>query len=110
MLSPEVDTEITDLNIAYLVLAQRLLRQDRAAGMLRLGLTRAQAAFIEGLALPEILRMSSSGTPLCGFRLDELVPSVLETGHDEPLQQAHLFIVMAARHAQVRSAAEEVAA
>lgn len=99
MFSPELETEITDLNIAYLLLAQRLLREDRGAGMLQLGVDRAQAEFIARLAVPEILTMSSARSLLCGFRMGELVRTVLATGHQEPLQRAHLFIVLAAGHA-----------
>lgn len=99
MFSPEVENEITDLNIAYLLLAQRLLREDRAAGRLQLGIDREQAEFIARLAVPEILKMSSARSLLCGFRMGELVRTVLATGHQEALQRAHLFIVLAASHA-----------
>ncbi|NKE66142.1 flagellar transcriptional regulator FlhD [Ramlibacter sp. RBP-2] len=99
MFSPEVENEITDLNIAYLLLAQKLLREDRAAAMLQLGIDRGQAQFIGRLAVPEILTLSSARGLLCGFRMGELVRTVLQTGHDEPLQRAHLFIVLAAGQA-----------
>lgn len=99
MFSPETENEITDLNVAYLLLAQRLLREDRAAGMLQLGIDRGQADFIAGLAVPEILTMSSAKGLLCGFRMGGPVRAVLHTGHDEPLQRAHLFIVLAAGRA-----------
>lgn len=99
MFPPEVESEITDLNIAYLLLAQRLLREDRPAGMLQLGIDRGQAEFIARLAVPEILTMSSAKSLLCGLRMGELVRTVLRTGHEEPLRRAHLFIVLAAEHA-----------
>lgn len=99
MFSPEAESDISDLNIAYLLLAQRLLREDRAAGMLQLGIDRGQAELIAGLSVPEIRTMSSANGLLCGFRMGELVRGVLHNGHDEPLQRAHLFIVMAAGHA-----------
>ncbi|MHB1123411.1 MAG: flagellar transcriptional regulator FlhD [Ramlibacter sp.] len=99
MLSPEVENDISDLNIAYVLLAQRLLREDRAAGMLQLGIDRGQADFIAGLAIPEIRTISSANGLLCGFRMGELVRTVLHSGHDEAVQRAHLFIVMAGGHA-----------
>lgn len=105
MFSPEVENEITDLNIAYLLLAQRLLREDRAAGMLQLGIDHRQAEFIARLAVPEVLTMSSARGLLCGFRMGELVRAVLDNGHDAPLQRAHLFIVLAAGHAPAGHAA-----
>ncbi len=107
MFSRKIENEITDLNIAYLLLAQRLLRGDRAAGMLQLGVDRGQAEFIARLAVPEILRLSSAQGLLCGLRMGELLPTVLDSGHDEPLQRAHLFIVLAAGHAPAGHAALE---
>ncbi len=99
MFSPEVENEIVDLNIAYLLLAQRLLREDRPAGMLQLGIDRGLAEFIAGLGVPEILTMSSARGLLCGFRMGELLRTVLRSGHAEPVQRAHLFIVLAGGHA-----------
>lgn len=100
MFSPELENDISDVNIAYLLLAQRLLREDPAAGMLQLGIDRRQAEFIAGLAVSEIRTMSSANGLLCGLRVGELVRRVLHNGHHEAVQRAHLFIVMAAGPAQ----------
>jgi flagellar transcriptional activator FlhD len=107
MLQPDEASEMTELNMAYLLLAQKLLRQERAGGMLRLGVTPEVAEFVLGLSPSQILKMSSASTLLCGFRMGELVRAVLGTTHGGWLQRAHLFIVLAARHTAPREQPEE---
>jgi flagellar transcriptional activator FlhD len=93
-----VANEITDLNIGYVLLAQKLLRLDRSAGMLRLGIDAEVADCLAGLTPSQILTLSSSNALLCGPRAGELLPAVTRTGHDAIAQQAHMFIVLASRH------------
>jgi flagellar transcriptional activator FlhD len=93
-----VANEITDLNIGYVLLAQKLLRLDRPAAMLRLGIDGEVADFVATLTPSQILTLSSTNALLCGLRLGELLPAVTRTGHDALAQQAHLFIVLASRH------------
>lgn len=102
----EVSKEISDLNLTYLLLAQRLLRQDRAAAMFRLGITRELADMVMGMSLSQIVRLAATNFVLCGFRLGD-VPSMgtmVQESKDHALQQAHLSILLAARcndaHAQ----------
>lgn len=102
MNASEVSSEITDLNIAYVLLAQKLLRHDKAAGMLRLGLARQAADYILGLSPARILRLSAADALLCGFRLGEVDPDAIDTGHDRWAQQAHLFIVLANQRGAAR--------
>ena len=93
--------EIADLNLTYLLLAQKLLRQDRASAMLRLGLGSEVADVLIGMSLAEVVKLATSNFVLCAFRLDELpiARSVMRDGRDRALQQAHLSIVLAAQGA-----------
>jgi flagellar transcriptional activator FlhD len=43
--------EIADLNLTYLLLAQKLLREDKASAMLRLGLSAEMADLLIGMSL-----------------------------------------------------------
>lgn len=103
MFLAEVPEEIAHINVAYMLLAQRLLRHDRAGGMLRLGIDAEAADFILGLAPAQVLRMSSSNALLCSLRTGEMVRTVFASGHPEPQQQAHLFIVLAGEHGDARA-------
>jgi flagellar transcriptional activator FlhD len=100
MTGTELSKEISDLNLTYMLLAQKLLRQDRAAAMFRLGITRELADMLVGMSLSQVVRLAATNFVLCGFRLDD-VPSVaamVQDSRDQSLQQAHLSILLAARH------------
>ncbi len=101
MFPAEVPHEIKDLNIAYVLLAQKLLRHDRTAGMLWLGVDAEVADFVLSLSSAQILRMSAGNALLCGFRLGGQLPAVLASEHAGHVQQAHLVIVLASQHNQL---------
>lgn len=92
--------EIADLNLTYMLLAQKLLRQDRAAAMLRLGISGEMAEMLAGMSLAELVKLATSNFVLCAFRLDELpgVRSMIQPGRESALQQAHLSILLAGAH------------
>lgn len=98
--------EIADLNLTYMLLAQKLLRQDRAAAMLRLGISGEMAELLAGMSLAELVKLATSNFVLCAFRLDELpgVRSMIQPGREGALQQAHLSILMAGAHQAANAA------
>lgn len=93
--------EIADLNLTYMLLAQKLLRDDRAAAMVRLGISPEMADVLIGMSLAETIKIATSNFVLCAFRLDELpiVRSVMQGDRQAGLQQAHISIVLAAQQA-----------
>jgi flagellar transcriptional activator FlhD len=104
----EATKEIADLNLTYMLLAQKLLREDRSAAMLRLGVSPEMADLLIGMTLAEVIKISNSNFVLCAFRLDELpiVRSVMQGSRERTLQQAHISIVLAgAKHVAAASAA-----
>jgi flagellar transcriptional activator FlhD len=107
MEAADASKEIADLNLNYLLLAQKLLRQDRSAGMLRLGVSPGMADLLGSMPLAEVIKLAACNFLLCAFRLDELpgVQSMLQPGRDNALQQAHLAILLAGAHRQAAPAA-----
>lgn len=99
--------EIADLNLTYMLLAQKLLREDRAAAMLRLGISAEMADLLGGMSLGEVVKLATSNFVLCGFRLDDLpgVRSMMQPGREGSLQQAHLSILLAGAQQQAATAA-----
>jgi flagellar transcriptional activator FlhD len=96
MNAADASKEIADLNLNYMLLAQKLLREDKAAAMLRLGTSAEMAELLIAMSLPELIRLASSNFVLCGFRLDDLpiFRTVMQAGQGA-LQQAHLSILLA---------------
>src|SRR3546814_4495042 len=72
---PTVDAsllnDIREVNLSYLLLAQRLLRENLAAGMFRLGFDADVAETIIKLSPAQVIRLASSSSVLCGFRLND---------------------------------------
>lgn len=92
----EMSKEIVDLNLTYMLLAQKLLREDRAAAMLRLGISAEMADMLLAMSLAEVVKLATSNFVLCAFRLDELpvIRNVVQGERARSLQQAHLSIVL----------------
>jgi flagellar transcriptional activator FlhD len=102
MVPTDMTKEIADLNLTYMLLAQKLLREDRAAAMLRLGISGGMADVLVAMSLAETIRLAASNFVLCAFRLDELpiLQNVMQGERQPSLQQAHLSILLAgAQHA-----------
>lgn len=103
--SGDISKEIGDINLAYMLLAQKLAKQDRAAAMYRLGVGRELADLLANMSLTQIVKLATSNFLLCSFRLDDHpMFAVFGEGKDTSLQQAHMSILMAARQLQAREA------
>ncbi|PCE29172.1 flagellar transcriptional regulator FlhD [Burkholderia ubonensis] len=67
----ETLNSIRDINLSYLMLAQRLLHDDREAGMFRLGLSAPLADLLSTLTLAQTTRLAACDQLLCGFRFGD---------------------------------------
>jgi flagellar transcriptional activator FlhD len=91
-----ITSEIRDVNLAYLLLAQRLVRDDRATAMIRLGLTREMAELVANLSVSQVVKLAASSFLLCRFRLGDHsgLSALTEEKKDLPLKQAHASILL----------------
>lgn len=96
MIDSDNSHEIGDLNLAYLLLAQRLVKEDAASAMFRLGMSRELADLLGNLSLSQIVKLASSSLLLCRFRFDDHpILSTLSHDHNNlSLQQAHTAIIL----------------
>jgi flagellar transcriptional activator FlhD len=103
--------EIADLNLTYMLLAQKMLRADKPAAMLRLGISPAVAELLSTLPLADVIKLAASNFVLCTFRLDELpgFRSVVEGARQQALQQAHISIILAGAQGGLTVAAPDAA-
>ncbi len=101
--------DIGNLNLSYLLLAQRLVKEDPASGMYRLGISREMADLLAGLTLSQIVRLASSSLVLCRLRFDDqpLLAAITDESKSQPLQQAHAAILLSG---QAPAQAQPVAA
>ncbi len=93
--------EIQETNLAYLLLAQQMIRTDKAMAMFRLGVSDDVAGILEQLSAGQILKMSASNMLLCRFRFDDRIILGLLSDHGKvkPMGQSHAAVLMAGQPA-----------
>lgn len=93
--------EIQETNLGYLLLAQQMIRLDKAAAMFRLGVNDDVAKILDQLSPGQILKMAASNMLLCRFRFDDQMICGLLTDHGKgkPMAQSHAAVLMAGQPA-----------
>jgi flagellar transcriptional activator FlhD len=95
----DFQADIREVNLAYLMLAQQMLRDDRETAMFRLGIGADMADFIEALTPARMVKMASSEMLLPSFRFDDAFLSGLLAGEgrDPASSGLHAAILAAGR-------------
>jgi flagellar transcriptional activator FlhD len=103
MNTQQVHEEIKETNLSYMLLAQQMIRDDKAEAIFRLGVSEELADLIVGLSPAQMLKMASSNMLLCRFRFDErlLLNMITDYNKDRMMSQAHAAILMAGQPAEV---------
>jgi len=88
--------EIRDANLSYLMLAQQMIRSDKATAIFRLGISSEIADLLGGLSTPQLLKLAGTNMMLARFRFDDnIVLSMLtDYNKDRMLAQTHAAILM----------------
>jgi len=91
--------EIKEINIAYLTLAQQMLRDDRETAMFRLGISGEVADLLMGLSSMKLARMAACQMLLPAFRFnDDFIAGLLAgNGRDATSASLHATILAAGR-------------
>ncbi len=89
--------EIRDANLSYLMLAQQMIRSDKASAIFRLGISQGIADLIASLSNPQLLKLASSNMMLARFRFDDTTILGMLTNYskERSLTQSHAAILMA---------------
>lgn len=93
--------EIREANLTYLVLAQNMIREDRAQAMYRLGVSEDVVRVIESLSPAQLVKVAASNQLVCRFSCnDEMVWGLL-TSHtrEGQLSGVHVAILRAGEFA-----------
>jgi flagellar transcriptional activator FlhD len=73
--------EIREVNLAYLMLAQHMVRTEKAQSRYRLGVSDEVAAIIEQLTPAQLMKIAGSNQLILRFRFDDDVVWNLLTSH-----------------------------
>jgi flagellar transcriptional activator FlhD len=95
--------EIREANLSYIMLAQHIIREDKAAALFRLGVSSETADTIASLSPQQVLKIASSNTLMCQFRYDDDMVWSLLASHANPQHAGslHAGILMASRQGAV---------
>jgi flagellar transcriptional activator FlhD len=95
----ETLSEIKDVNLSYLLLAQRLLREDKPGGMFRMGISEPLANVLANLTLAQTVKLAASNQLLCRFRFDDhaILSLLTDNGRTCVNAPSHAAIVMASQ-------------
>lgn len=88
--------EIRDANLSYLMLAQQMIRADKATAIFRLGISSEIADLLEGLSNAQILKLAGTKMMLARFRFDDgaILGMLTNYNKDRELAQSHAAILM----------------
>lgn len=63
--------EVRESNLSYLMLAQKMIRTDKAAALYRLGMSQSIADLLESFSSMQMIKLASSSVMLTRFRFDD---------------------------------------
>ncbi|MBC7786161.1 MAG: flagellar transcriptional regulator FlhD [Methylophilaceae bacterium] len=97
MTEAEIMSEIRDANLSYLMLAQQMVRVDRATAIFRLGISKEIADLLENLSTAQTLKLSSMNMMLARFRFEDSAILGMLTDYKKnwAITSAHSAILMA---------------
>lgn len=99
MHTSELLKHIYDINLSYLLLAQRLIVQDKASAMFRLGINEEMANTLGALTLPQMVKPAETNQLVCHFRFDDhqTITRLTQDSRVDDLQQIHTGIMLSTR-------------
>lgn len=92
----DMAAEIRDANLNYLMLAQQMIRADKATAIFRLGISIDIANLLESMSNLQIMKLAGTNMMLARFRFDDTAILGMLTNYtkDKSLSQSHAAILM----------------
>lgn len=102
MKANEMTTEIKELNLTYLMLAQQMVLIDKDMALFRLGISKDIADILEVLTPGQILKLSNSNMMLCRIRFDDSLIFGMLANYNKAktMAQSHAAILLAGQPAE----------
>ncbi|WP_123349547.1 MULTISPECIES: flagellar transcriptional regulator FlhD [unclassified Enterobacter] len=98
------------LNLSYLLLAQRMIKQDRFAAGFSLGIEDSLIDILKDLSLPQLIQIASTDRLICRLRIDNesVLHTVTRNSRLEALQGIHAGIILSTNLVNSLAAEEEL--
>ena len=81
MNAKQIHEEIKETNLSYMLLAQQMIRDDKASAASSLGVSEEMADLVAGLSPAQLAKMAACNMLLCCFRFDESLLLNMITDH-----------------------------
>jgi flagellar transcriptional activator FlhD len=93
---------IREINLSYLMLAQRMLSEDRPTGMFRLGLSAKLADLLSGLTLAQTAKLAACDQLLCFFRFNDhaMLGALAVPARQPDVARTHAAVLLASQPAE----------
>ncbi len=88
--------DIKEVNLAYLMLAQSMVRADREGAIFRLGISEEVAEILDRLTPGQVLKMASSDMLICSFRFNDSLLLNLLANHERERGVGHVHAAILA--------------
>ncbi|EKT58545.1 flagellar transcriptional regulator FlhD [Providencia sneebia] len=100
---------IYDINLSYLLLAQKLIAQEKASAMFRLGISDAMATTLAALSLPQLVKLAETNQLICQFRFQNsnTIETLTRDSRVDELQQIHTGILLSTHLLQMNKASDD---
>lgn len=96
MKTTDTYNDIKEVNLAYLMLAQSMVRADREGAIFRLGLSEEVAEILDRLTPGQVLKMASTDMLLCSFRFNDSLLLNLLANHERERGVGHVHAAILA--------------
>ncbi|EKS71302.1 MULTISPECIES: flagellar transcriptional regulator FlhD [Caballeronia] len=102
MNSSESLDSIREINLSYVILAQRMLLEDKSVAMFRLGLSPEIAMILANLTAAQTIKLCSSNQLLCAFRFNDhsLLSALTQPATHVDVGATHAAILLAGQPAE----------
>ncbi|HEY0845205.1 MAG TPA: flagellar transcriptional regulator FlhD [Noviherbaspirillum sp.] len=92
-------SEIRDVNLSYLMIAQQMIRHDRAEAIFRLGISGEIADLLASMSNAQVLKMASCNVMLSRFRFNDtaILSTLLRDKATNASSPMHASIIMASQ-------------
>lgn len=91
--------EIRDVNLSYLMIAQQMIRHDRAEAIFRLGISGEMADLLASMSNAQVLKLASCNVMLSRFRFTdtEILSTLLRDKAGNTTAPVHASIIMSSQ-------------
>lgn len=89
-------SEIRDINLNYLMLAQQMIRKDMPSAIFRLGISQDIANLIDSLSNSQLTKLANAQMMLARFRFEDcsILNMLTSYNKDSALTNAHAVMLM----------------